>query len=85
MTPAFVSLHSSFRAPAARRKRVKEAKGYALAVLSNKPDPLVKSIIKKLFPEGVFSFVAGQSELPRKPDPTVPILIADKKGRHSSW
>ena len=57
-----------------------KAKGYALAVLSNKPDPLVKSIIKKLFPDDTFSFVAGQNEMPRKPDPTVPILIADAAG-----
>ncbi len=57
-----------------------KAKGYELAVLSNKPDPLVKSIINKLFPKDTFSFVAGQNEMPRKPDPTVPILIADSIG-----
>lgn len=55
-------------------------RGYKLAVLSNKPDALVRSIIKKLFDEGVFSFVAGQNELPRKPDPTVPRMIADGLG-----
>lgn len=56
------------------------ARGYTLAVLSNKPDPLVKSIIKKLFPDGVFEIAQGQTELPRKPDPTVPRMIADKLG-----
>ena len=56
------------------------ARGYTLAVLSNKPDPLVKSIIKKLFEDGVFKIAQGQTELPRKPDPTVPLMIADELG-----
>jgi len=55
-------------------------RGYTLAVLSNKPDALVKSIIKKLFPGGIFEIAQGQTELPRKPDPTVPRMIADKFG-----
>ena len=55
-------------------------KGCILAVLSNKPDPLVKNIIKKLFPEGVMSIALGQTEMPRKPDPTVPIMIARELG-----
>ena len=54
--------------------------GYKIAVLSNKPDPLVKNIIKKLFPEGVVSIALGQTETPRKPDPTVPIMIARELG-----
>ena len=54
--------------------------GYKIAVLSNKPDPLVKNIIKKLFPEGVVSIALGQTEMPRKPDPTVPIMIARELG-----
>ena len=56
------------------------SRGYTLAVLSNKPDPLVKSIIKKLFDDGVFKIAQGQTELPRKPDPTVPLMIADGLG-----
>jgi len=55
-------------------------KGYKLAVLSNKPDRLVKGIIKKLFPDGEFSMAMGQTELPRKPDPTVPLMIAAELG-----
>jgi phosphoglycolate phosphatase len=51
-----------------------------MAVLSNKPDPFVKNIIKKLFPEGVMSFALGQTEMPRKPDPTVPVMIATSLG-----
>lgn len=55
-------------------------RGYRLAVLSNKPDPLVKGIIQKLFPEGVMVVAMGQTELPRKPDPTVPLMIAEQMG-----
>ena len=55
-------------------------RGYSLAVLSNKPDALVKSIIDKLFPKETFSFVAGQTEFPVKPDPTVPTMIANELG-----
>ena len=40
----------------------------------------VKNIIKKLFPEGVISIALGQTEMPRKPDPTVPIMIATELG-----
>lgn len=54
------------------------ARGYELAVLSNKPDVLVKGIIKKIFPDGLFSVALGQTELPRKPDPTVPRMIAQE-------
>ena len=56
------------------------SRGYALAVLSNKPDALVKSIMKKLFGEGIFKISQGQTKLPRKPDPTVPRMIADELG-----
>lgn len=54
--------------------------GHSLAVLSNKPDPLVKKIMIKLFPENTFIVSLGQTEMPRKPDPTVPLLIASKAG-----
>lgn len=55
-------------------------KGYVLAVLSNKPDPLVKKIITKLFKPDTFIVALGQTEMPRKPDPTVPLLIASEAG-----
>lgn len=54
--------------------------GYILAVLSNKPDKLVKMIIKNLFPDGIISFSAGQTDMPKKPDPTVPLAIAESFG-----
>lgn len=56
------------------------AKGYILAVLSNKPDKLVKMIVNNIFPDGIISESLGQTELPKKPDPTVPLLIAEKFG-----
>jgi phosphoglycolate phosphatase len=31
-----------------------------------------------LFPDGEFSIAMGQTELPRKPDPTVPLWIAEQ-------
>ncbi len=57
-----------------------KSRGYKLAVLSNKPDELVKTIIKKLFGDGVFECAVGQTELPTKPNPTVPLLIAAQYG-----
>ena len=55
-------------------------RGYTLAVLSNKPDPYVKGIISSLFDEGVIPIAMGETELPRKPDPTAPLLIASELG-----
>lgn len=52
------------------------ARGYRLAVLSNKQDAYTKGLVEQLFPDGEFEIVMGQSELPTKPDPTVPHLIA---------
>lgn len=55
-------------------------RGYILAVLSNKPDKLVKMIVNNIFPDGIISVSMGQTELPKKPDPTVPLLIAENFG-----
>ena len=60
--------------------RTLRERGFVLAVLSNKPDKYTKSIINMLFLDGEFSFVAGQTELPRKPDPTVALMIAERLG-----
>ena len=51
-------------------------RGYTIAVLSNKQDEYVRALVKNLIPEGVVSVAMGQTELPKKPDPTVPLLIA---------
>jgi phosphoglycolate phosphatase len=55
-------------------------RGYIIAVLSNKQDAYVKKIVDILFPDGVISFAAGQTKLPKKPDPTVPLMIAQQFG-----
>ena len=55
-------------------------RGYVIAVLSNKQDHYVKKIVDILFDGDTVSFVAGQTALPRKPDPCVPIMIAEKFG-----
>lgn len=54
--------------------------GYTLAVLSNKQDPFVKGIVAQILPKGLISFAQGQTELPIKPDPTVPKMIASRFG-----
>jgi len=54
--------------------------GIKLAVLSNKPHRFVTEIIEKLMP-GIFCEAIGQKDgLPHKPDPTVPLMIAEKLG-----
>lgn len=55
-------------------------RGYTLAVLSNKQDVYVKELVKILLPKGLIAFAAGQTDLPKKPDPTVPLMIADALG-----
>ena len=55
-------------------------RGYTLAVLSNKPDFYTKRIVEALFSDETVSFAAGQTSLPRKPDPTVPLMIAERFG-----
>ncbi len=52
------------------------ARGYRLAVLSNKQDVYVKGLVKQLFPNGEIEIAMGQASLPIKPDATVPRLIA---------
>ena len=51
-------------------KKLKEH-GVVLGVLSNKPDRFVKPITDTLFGDGTFAFSVGQTDKPRKPDPTV--------------
>ncbi len=42
-----------------------------LGVVSNKPHEMTTHIVRELFPEVPFGFVAGESrDIPRKPDPT---------------
>ena len=56
-------------------------RGYLLAVLSNKQDKYVKKMMNSFFEEGLLSHMQGQTpSLPAKPDPTVPLVIAEKLG-----
>ena len=55
-------------------------RGYTLAVLSNKPDPYVKGIIGSLFDKDTVVIAMGETELPRKPDPTAALYIASTLG-----
>ena len=55
-------------------------RGYTLAVLSNKQDPFTKGIVAQLFEGDTISFVQGQTNMPLKPDPTVPLWIASNLG-----
>ena len=57
-----------------------KARGYTLAVLSNKQDPFTKGIVAQLFEGDTISFVQGQTDMPLKPDPTVPLWIASSFG-----
>ncbi len=53
------------------------ARGFPLAVLSNKPHGFTTEIVSRLFPTGIFEVVLGQREgLPHKPDPRGALEIA---------
>jgi phosphoglycolate phosphatase len=56
------------------------ARGYTLAVFSNKPDAYVKNIISTLFDKEIIPIAMGETDLPRKPDPTAPHYIAKTLG-----
>lgn len=59
-------------------KTLKEA-GIKLAVLSNKPHLQTLDVVSTFFEEGTFLYVQGQLEgVPRKPDPTAALMIAEK-------
>ncbi len=56
-------------------------RGYTIAVLSNKQDKYVVPLAKALIGEDILAFSAGQrKEYPKKPDPTVPLMIAEMLG-----
>lgn len=55
--------------------------GAKLAVLSNKPNQNTKAVIQKVFGEGIFDLVQGQSDaFPRKPDPAAALYLAEQFG-----
>ena len=52
-----------------------------MAVLSNKPDEMTRSMVSALFPGIPFIEVAGdRAGIPRKPDPTAALSIAARSG-----
>ena len=61
--------------------RILKERGYTLAVLSNKRDIFVVPMVAELIPEGIISVAMGQrDDLPKKPDPTVALMIAERYG-----
>lgn len=59
-----------------------KARGIALAVVTNKPDPHAKKMIRTLFPDGdLFAIVQGQcADYPVKPDPTMLNVVREALG-----
>ncbi len=56
-------------------------RGIPIAVLSNKPHLQAIRVVEELFGKGVFDWVQGQTEeIPRKPDPTGALHIAERFG-----
>ena len=56
-------------------------KGLRLAVLSNKPHEQTTKIVASFFEAGTFDLVEGlKPNVPRKPDPTAAVFIAEKLG-----
>lgn len=61
-------------------EKLKQA-GVKLAVLSNKPHLQTRDVVAAFFKSGTFTCVQGQQEgVPRKPDPTAVIQLADELG-----
>lgn len=57
------------------------AAGMKLAVLSNKPDKQAVHVVESVFGKQTFQWIQGQKEgVPRKPDPTAALLIAEALG-----
>ncbi len=56
-------------------------KDIVLAVLSNKPDRMVKTIVRSLFPSiGFIATDGNKPNMPHKPDPSAALSIASKSG-----
>ena len=56
-------------------------KGIILSVLSNKPHLQTKDVVATYFEPDTFLYVQGQQEgVPRKPDPTAALMLAEKMG-----
>ena len=61
-------------------RQMKE-RGMKLGVLSNKPDRQAVHVVAEVFSRELFDAVQGQKEgVPRKPDPTAALTIAEQFG-----
>lgn len=61
--------------------KVLKDRGVKTAVLSNKPHLQTIEVVTRFFEEGTFAHVQGQQEgVPRKPDPTAALVIAERLG-----
>ncbi len=56
-----------------------KAQGVKMAVLSNKPDPFTKRLVREHFGD-TFPIVVGQGEYAPKPSPEAPLAIANAMG-----
>ncbi len=57
-----------------------KGRSYKLAVLSNKQNDFVKTIINTVFDKGLIDMAVGQGSYPAKPDPTSALAIAKSLG-----
>lgn len=58
-----------------------ERRKVRLAILSNKPDELTRSVVSELLGGVHFEAIQGaRDDLPRKPDPTAALLLAKRMG-----
>ncbi len=55
--------------------------GFILAVLTNKPDPVARQVVKGLFPDIPFALIQGdRMDSPKKPDPALTQSIMETLG-----
>ena len=58
-----------------------QQRGLSLCVYSNKPDPDTQFVVSRYFPEISFALIRGSApEQPMKPEPAVPLRMAQKLG-----
>lgn len=57
------------------------ARGWKIAVITNKPQDATERVVRRFFPQGFFDFVGGDSgRFPCKPDPALTLFAADRLG-----